>query len=83
MMQINYAELKNRSCLLQSLTGFSATQLEALLLPSFEAAWESFAEDAFEHENRQRDRGGGRQATLKLLADKLLFILFYCRQYLT
>ena len=81
-MKIHYAELKDRSRLLQSLTGFSATEFEALL-PSFAAAWESFEEDTFEQESRQRGRGGGRKATLKGLADKLLFILFYFRQYPT
>ena len=79
-MKIHYAELKNRSRLLQSLTGFSLTEFE-VLLPSFEAAWESFEEDTFEQETRQRGRGGGRKATIKGLADKLLFILFYFRQY--
>lgn len=81
-MKIHYAELKDSSRLLQSLTGFSATEFEALL-PSFAAAWESFEEDTFEQETRQRARGGGRKATLKGLADKLLFILFYFRQYPT
>ena len=81
-MKIHYAELKDRTRLLQSLTGFSATEFEALL-PSFAAAWESFEEDTFEQESRQRARGGGRKATLKGLADKLLFILFYFRQYPT
>ncbi|MEM9090970.1 MAG: transposase family protein [Cyanobacteria bacterium P01_F01_bin.53] len=81
-MKNHYAELKNRSSLLQSLTGFSTTEFEALL-PSFEAVWESFEEDTFEQENRQRAQGGGRKATLKMLADKLFFILFYFRQYPT
>lgn len=81
-MKIHYAELKDRTRLLQNLTGFSTTEFEALL-PSFAAAWESFEEDTFEQETRQRARGGGRKATLKGLADKLLFILFHFRQYPT
>lgn len=81
-MKMHYAELKNRSRLLQSLTGFNTTEFEALL-PSFESAWETFEEETFERENRKRARGAGRKAELALLADKLLFILVYFRQYPT
>ncbi|PZO44689.1 MAG: transposase [Phormidesmis priestleyi] len=81
-MKIHYAELKNRSRLLQSLTGMSTTEFEALL-PSFSAAWESFEEETFEREDRKRARGAGRRAELAVLEDKLLFILFYFRQYPT
>lgn len=81
-MKMHYAELKNRSRLLQSLTGFNTTEFEALL-PSFESAWETFEEETFERENRKRARGAGRKAELALLTDKLLFILVYFRQYPT
>ena len=81
-MKMHYAELKNRSRLLQSLTGFNTTEFEALL-PSFEAAWETFEEETFEREHRKRARGAGRKAELALLVDKLLFILVYFRQYPT
>lgn len=81
-MKMYYAELKNRSRLLQSLTGFNTTEFEALM-PSFEAAWETFEEETFECKPRKRARGAGRKAELALLADKLLFILVYFRQYPT
>lgn len=81
-MKMHYAELQQRSRLLQSLTGFNPTEFEALL-PSFEAAWETFEEDTFEGKPRKRARGAGRQAELKVLEDKLLFILVYFRQYPT
>ena len=81
-MKMNYAELKHRSRILQSLTGLNTSEFEALL-PSFGAAWKSFESDTFEREDRQRARGGGRKAELALLADKLLFILVYFRQYPT
>lgn len=50
-MKMNYAELQNRSHLLQSLTGLNTAEFEALL-PSFEAAWETFVEDTFENKKR-------------------------------
>lgn len=81
-MKMHYAELKHRSRLLRSLTGFNTTEFEALL-PSFEAAWETFEEETFGRENRKRARGGGRKPELELLADKFLFILVYFRQYPT
>lgn len=81
-MKMHYSELKDRSSLLQSLTGFNATEFEALLL-SFAAAWDTFVEETFEHKKRKRARGGGRKGELDLLEDKLLFILVYFRQYPT
>jgi len=81
-MKIHYAELKGRSRLLQSLTGLKTTEFESLL-PSFETAWQQFEAEAFEGKARQRARGGGRKAELSTLADKLLFILLYFRQYPT
>ena len=81
-MKMHYAELKDRSRLLQSLTGMNTTEFEALL-PSFEAAWETFVEDIFENKKRKRARGAGRKAELSALEDKLLFILVYFRQYPT
>lgn len=81
-MKMHYAELKNRSRLLQSLTGLNTTEFEALL-PSFSAAWDTFVEDTFESKKRKRAIGGGRKAELSVLEDKLLFILVYFRQYPT
>jgi hypothetical protein len=81
-MKMNYAELRDRSRLLQSLTGLNTAEFEALL-PSFEAAWARFVEETFEQKPRKRARGGGRKAELSAIADKLLFILVYFRQYPT
>ncbi len=81
-MKMNYAELKNRSRLLRSLTGLNTTEFEALLL-SFEAAWARFVEETFENKPRKRAIGAGRKAELSAIADKLLFILVYFRQYPT
>ncbi len=81
-MKMNYAELKHRSRILQNLMGLNTNEFEALW-PSFGAAWASFESDTFEREDRQRARGAGRKAELALLADQLLFILVYFRQYPT
>lgn len=81
-MKMHYAELQGRSRLLQSLTGMKTAEFEALL-PSFEVAWQQFEQETFEGKARKRARGGGRKAELSTLADKLLFILVYFRQYPT
>lgn len=81
-MKINYEELQSKPRILQSLTGLSQKEFEALLV-SFESAWGAFVQQAFEREGRQRSYGGGRQANLKQLADKQLFILVYFRLYPT
>lgn len=81
-MKMRYAHLKNKTRTLRSLTGFNPNEFEALL-PSFSAAWDSFVADTFERANRKRAYGAGRIAHLSTLEDKLLFILFYYRQYPT
>lgn len=81
-MRMRYAQLKKKSRTLRSLTGFNPNEFEALL-PSFSAAWDSFVEDTFERANRKRAYGAGRIAYLSSIEDKLLFILFYYRQYPT
>ncbi len=81
-MRMHYAELRGKSRILQSLTGLNQSEFEALL-PSFEAAWESFVVETFERPDRQRAIGGGRKARLQQLEDKLLFILVYFRLYPT
>lgn len=82
-MKMRYAQLKQKARTMRSLTGFNPSEFEALL-PSFRAAWDSFVEDTFEQRaNRQRAYGAGRTAHLSSIEDKLLFILFYYRQYPT
>lgn len=81
-MSMRYVTLKNKPRTLRSLTGFNPTEFEALL-KSFEVAWSEFVAATFERPNRKRAYGAGRIAHLKALEDKLLFILFYYRQYPT
>lgn len=81
-MRMQYTALKKKPRTLRSLTGFTATEFEALL-PSFQYAWEAYMNEQAARPTRQRAQGGGRIAHLKRLDDKLLFILFYYRQYPT
>lgn len=81
-MRMQYAELKNKPRTLRSLTGFNAGEFEALL-PSFGIAWDSFVAEQAERPTRKRGYGAGRTAHLQRLENKLLFILFYYRQYPT
>lgn len=81
-MKMQYADLKNKPRTLRSLTGFTAEEFAALL-PSFGKAWNSFVSAQAERPNRKRAYGAGRTAHLKQLENKLLFILFYYRQYPT
>ena len=79
---MRYTPLKNKPRTFRSLTGLTPTEFEALL-KSFGVAWNEFVEVTFERPNRKRAYGAGRTAHLKTLEDKLLFILFYYRQYPT
>lgn len=81
-MNITYGDLKNKPRVLQSLTGLTPQEFDALLL-SFEEAWDAFVEETFQSQRRQRAYGGGRRAHLETGADKLLFILVYFRLYPT
>ena len=81
-MKMQYAALKNKPRTLRSLTGFNPKEFEGLL-PSFGAAWDSFVTEQAERPTRKRAYGAGRTAHLRILEDKLLFILFYYRQYPT
>ncbi|MEL7072381.1 MAG: transposase family protein [Cyanobacteria bacterium J06581_3] len=81
-MRMQYVALKKKPRTLRSLTGFNANEFEALL-PSFGQAWDSFVQEQAARPSRKRAHGAGRIAHLKQLEDKLLFILFYYRQYPT
>ena len=81
-MRMQYSALKKKPRTLRSLTGFTADEIAALL-PSFQAAWDAYVSEQAARPNRQRSHGGGRHANLKRIEDKLLFILFYYRQYPT
>ncbi|NJN30555.1 MAG: transposase [Synechococcales cyanobacterium RM1_1_8] len=81
-MKLSYEELRTRPRILQSLTGLSFKEFEALL-PSFEKAWSSFVESQLSGQERKRGPGGGRKARLAKLEDKQLFVLVYFRLYPT
>ena len=54
------------------------------LLFSFEKGWQDYLYTHYiARDGRQRGYGGGRKEELKDIRDKLLFILFYFRQYPT
>ncbi len=80
---LSYKELQNKPRILQSLTGLSLPEFEQLL-GSFEQAWQDYLNQHYKkRDSRVRRYGGGRKAELHETQDKLLFILFYFRQYPT
>jgi DDE superfamily endonuclease/Helix-turn-helix of DDE superfamily endonuclease len=79
---LSYEQVKDCPRILQSLTSLNPKEFEGLL-PSFEAAWDTYVQETFLSGGRQRAYGGGRKAKLHKLEDKLLFILMYFRQYPT
>jgi hypothetical protein len=81
---LNCAKLERQPRVFQSLTGFSLVVF-AQLLSAFEQAYATAQDTAAAQREQacERQRGGGRKATLATLADKLLFILFYFRLYPT
>jgi hypothetical protein len=80
---LSYKNLQNKPRILQSLTGMSMAEFEALV-PSFEQAWQDYIDEHnIQGKERKRNYGGGRKAEVKEVKDKMLFILFYFRQYPT
>lgn len=79
---LSYDQLKTQPALLRSLTSLDPSEFEVLLV-SFETAWQAHLESQEQKraQPRRRQRGGGRKAKLKTLADKLLFILVYFKLY--
>jgi hypothetical protein len=79
---IRFEQLKTKPEMLKCLTGLSmAGFLE--MLPAFGAAYEHDLAQRDERRAtpRQRKHGAGQKGALPLVEDKLLFILFYFRQY--
>ena len=68
------------SSVLQSLTGLSRREFDRLLV-TFARAWQEAEATRRAQAPRRRHVGGGRKGWIPTLADKLLFILFYVRQY--
>ena len=71
---------------LRSLTGVTAAQF-AQLLPTFSKVYQAKRqadyEQAVQAGKRRRQPGGGRKSKLPTMADKLLFILYYYKNYPT
>jgi DDE superfamily endonuclease/Helix-turn-helix of DDE superfamily endonuclease len=80
---LSYPKLQSKPRLFRSLCGLSLSEFHKLL-PSFELAWLDYLEQNYiKRSGRKRQYGGGRKAELQDNRDKLLFILFYFRQYPT
>lgn len=71
---------------MRALTGLSQAQF-AQLLPTFSRVYQAKRqtdyEQAMQAGQRQRQLGGGRKGKLPTLADKLLFVLYYYKNYST
>jgi hypothetical protein len=77
---LNLERILNQDRLLRATTGLNRPAFEALL-PSFTQAYEQSLFNPLA--KRQRAPGGGRKATLKTMAEKLFYILLYCKCYPT
>jgi hypothetical protein len=78
---MRYSNARTRPRLFRRLTGLMIEEFETLL-PTFQAAYEEDVQQRHPH-RRQRAPGAGRKSVLRTVADKLFFILFYCRHYPT
>jgi hypothetical protein len=71
---------------MRALTGVTPAQF-AQLLPTFgevyQAKRQAAYEEAVQSGQRQRHPGGGRKSKLPTMADKLLFVLYYYKNYPT
>ena len=71
---------------MRALTGLSQAQFSQLL-PTFSEVYQAKRqaeyEQAVQEGKRQRQPGGGRKSKLPTMADKLLFILYYYKNYPT
>lgn len=71
---------------MRALTGLSQAQF-AQLLPTFSEVYQAKRqadyEQAVQDGQRQRQAGGGRKSKLPTMADKLLFVLYYYKNYPT
>jgi len=72
---LSYHRLKDHSRAFHTFTSLDQSEF-AILLPSFEEAWNAYIYDNhIKKKTRQRRLGGGRKARLASIEDKLLFIL--------
>lgn len=81
---LTYWEIAAKPFIFRTFTGLTLEAFQQLL-PAFEQAYLSWLEeqDLQRKTLRRREPGGGRQARLHSIADKLVFILFYFKIYPT
>lgn len=79
---IRFNQLKNKPHMLRCLTGLNLVAFNKLLA-GFRRAYQDDMEQRDQRRAvaRQRRRGAGRKGALATIEDKLVFILFYFRQY--
>ena len=78
---LTYEQVKTKPEVLCAMTSLYAPEFEKLATV-FGQMWEQYREaHPTTAQPRQRQRGGGRKATLATPEDKLLFILFYLKTY--
>ena len=79
---LTYTTLKDNPRQFLAMTSLTLNEFEALL-PVFAEAYATTHAGQYTHSGqvRQRQAGGGRQATLRTIEDKLLFILVYQKTY--
>ena len=79
---LTYTALKDKAKEFLAATGLKTEEF-AQLLPVFKAAYQALypMDRTAEGKTRQRQPGGGTQATLRTVEDKLLFILVYHKTY--
>jgi hypothetical protein len=77
---LNLERILNQDRLIRAMTGLNRKAFEELL-PSFTEAYEQSL--LKQEKERLRSRGGGRKPTLRTMAEKLIYILLYCKCYPT
>ena len=77
---LNYQSLRNNETVFLSVTSVTVFEFEVLLMAFAEALAET-AHRTVTDEGRFRKKGGGQRGKLTCLADKLLFILSYTKNY--
>jgi hypothetical protein len=77
---LNLERILSQDRLMRAMTGLNLKAFKELL-PSFAEAYEQSL--LKQETERKRSRGGGRKAKLRTMAEKLIYILMYCKCYPT